>query len=102
MGWKEAAEPVLTRMPTVRRPTSHVPFKRKLLWSGGVLMLYFFLTNIVLWGLPRGGEGADAFGQFTGLGVTRRERDNSEPIGETTYVRAGPMLGRLVAFEAGD
>jgi preprotein translocase subunit SecY len=64
MGWKEAAEPVLTRMPTVRRPTSHVPFKRKLLWSGGVLMLYFFLTNIVLWGLPRGGEGADAFGQF--------------------------------------
>ncbi len=64
MGWKEAAEPVLTRMPVVRRPRSHVPFKRKLLWSGGILMLYFFLTNIVLWGVPREGEGADVFGQF--------------------------------------
>ena len=64
MGWKEAAEPVLTRMPVVRRPRSHVPFNRKLLWSGGILMLYFFLTNIVLWGVPRGSEGADVFGQF--------------------------------------
>ncbi|ELY43804.1 preprotein translocase subunit SecY, partial [Natronorubrum bangense JCM 10635] len=50
MGWKEAAEPVLTRMPAVRRPEGHVPFKRKLAWTAGILVLYFFLTNISLLG----------------------------------------------------
>ena len=61
MGWKEAAEPVLTRIPAVQRPTGHVPFRRKLAWTGGILVLYFFLTNVNLWGLA-GGE--DLFGQF--------------------------------------
>ncbi|MFP8888671.1 preprotein translocase subunit SecY [Natrialbaceae archaeon A-CW2] len=63
MGWKEAAEPVLTRMPTVTRPDGHVPFKKKLGWTAGILVLYFFLTNITLLGIhPQGGE--DLFGQF--------------------------------------
>ena len=66
MGWKEAAEPLLTRMPTVERPEGHVPFKRKLMWTGGVLVLYFFLTSVPLWGLPAGG-GQDLFGQFRAI-----------------------------------
>ncbi|MCU4924730.1 preprotein translocase subunit SecY [Halobacteria archaeon AArc-dxtr1] len=61
MGWKEAAEPVLTRMPAVKRPEGHVPFKRKLAWTAGILVLYFFLTNIDLLGAA-GGE--DLFGNF--------------------------------------
>jgi len=65
MGWKEAAEPVLTRMPTVRRPEGHVPFKRKLAWTAGILMLYFFLTNISLLGMA--GEGTDLFGEFRAI-----------------------------------
>ncbi|MFP4530376.1 MAG: preprotein translocase subunit SecY, partial [Halodesulfurarchaeum sp.] len=65
MGWKEAAEPYLTRMPSVRRPTGHVPFKRKLAWTGAVLVLYFFLTNVYLFGVAGGGE--DLFGQFRSL-----------------------------------
>jgi preprotein translocase subunit SecY len=64
MGWKETAEPVLTRMPAVARPEGHVPFRRKLGWTAGVLVLYFFLTNVFLYGLPDGGAGSDAFGQF--------------------------------------
>ena len=65
MSWKEAAEPVLTRMPVVARPEGHVPFKRKLLWTAGVLGIYFFLTNIALFGL---GEGSsDLFGQFRSI-----------------------------------
>ena len=64
MGWKETAEPVLTRMPVVARPEGHVPFRRKLGWTAGVLVLYFFLTNVFLYGLPSGGAGSDAFGQF--------------------------------------
>ncbi|WP_049927317.1 preprotein translocase subunit SecY [Halopiger goleimassiliensis] len=63
MGWKEVAEPVLTRMPAVQRPQKHVPFKRKLAWTAGILMLYFFLTNIALLGMEAGG-GEDLFNQF--------------------------------------
>ncbi|MFC6835187.1 preprotein translocase subunit SecY [Halomarina ordinaria] len=62
MSWKETAAPVLTRMPTVSRPEGHVPFRRKLTWTAGVLVLYFFLTNVLIWGLQ--GSGTDAFGQF--------------------------------------
>ncbi|MFC7201680.1 preprotein translocase subunit SecY [Halospeciosus flavus] len=65
MGWKEAAAPVLTRMPAVQRPEGHVPFKRKLAWTAGILVLYFFLTNVQLWGLAGGGD--DLFGQFRAL-----------------------------------
>lgn len=64
MSWKEAAEPVLTRMPSVRRPEGHVPFKRKLAWTAGVLVLYFFLTNVFLYGAD---QGNDLFGQFRSL-----------------------------------
>jgi preprotein translocase subunit SecY len=66
MGWKEAAEPVLTRMPSVERPEGHVPFKRKLGWTAGVLVLYFFLTNVQLWGLATGG-GGDIYQQFRSI-----------------------------------
>ncbi|SEW08606.1 preprotein translocase subunit SecY [Natrinema salifodinae] len=66
MGWKEAAEPVLTRMPAVRRPEGHVPFKRKLMWTAGILMLYFFLTNITLLGMQSGGAN-DLFGEFRAI-----------------------------------
>ncbi len=65
MGWKETAEPVLTRMPTVQRPERHVPFKRKLGWTAAVLVVYFFMTNIALYGL--GGNASDIFGQFRSI-----------------------------------
>jgi preprotein translocase subunit SecY len=51
-------------MPSVRRPEGHVPFKRKLGWTAGVLVLYFFLTNIFLYGAN---ESADVFGQFRSI-----------------------------------
>ncbi|MFC6613769.1 preprotein translocase subunit SecY [Halopenitus salinus] len=66
MSWKDAAEPVLTRMPAVRRPEGHVPFKRKLAWTGAILMVYFFLTNINPFGLAAG-QGSDFFGQFRSI-----------------------------------
>jgi len=67
MSWKDTAEPVLTRIPGVARPEGHVPFRRKLGWTAGVLVLYFFLTNVFLFGLPSGGTGSDAFGQFRSI-----------------------------------
>jgi len=63
MSWKEVAEPVLTRMPVVERPTGHVPFKRKLMWTAGILIVYFFLTNINPFGLNVS-QSSDFFGQF--------------------------------------
>ncbi|QHS16250.1 preprotein translocase subunit SecY [haloarchaeon 3A1-DGR] len=66
MSWKDAAEPVLTRMPTVRRPEGHVPFKRKLAWTAAILMVYFFLTNINPFGLMAG-QSSDFFGQFRSI-----------------------------------
>jgi preprotein translocase subunit SecY len=67
MSWKDTAEPVLTRMPSVRRPEGHVPFKRKLTWTAGILVLYFFLTNVFLFGLPQGSTGSEVFGQFRSI-----------------------------------
>ena len=67
MGWKESAEPVLGRMPGINRPEGHVAFKRKLTWTAGVLIVYFFLTNIFLWGLPAGEAGEDIFGGFRSI-----------------------------------
>ena len=66
MGWKETAEPVLTRMPSVARPEGHVPFRRKLGWTAGVLVLYFFLTNVQLFGLDAGTQ-SDLFGRFRSI-----------------------------------
>ncbi len=66
MSWKETAEPVLTRMPTVERPEGHVPFKRKLAWTAGVLVMYFFLANVGLWGLGTA-QGGDFYGQFRSI-----------------------------------
>ncbi|PSP27396.1 preprotein translocase subunit SecY [Halobacteriales archaeon QH_2_65_14] len=65
MSWKDTAEPVLTRMPSVRRPDGHVPFKRKLGWTAGILVLYFFLTNVLLFGVGSG--SSDIFGQFRSI-----------------------------------
>jgi preprotein translocase subunit SecY len=64
MSWKDTAEPVLVRMPAVRRPEGHVPFKRKLAWTAGVLVLYFFLTNVMLFGLDLSRDSA-VFGRFS-------------------------------------
>jgi preprotein translocase subunit SecY len=64
MSWKDTAEPVLTRLPSIRRPEGHVPFKRKLGWTAGILILYFFLTNVMLFGV---GTSNDVFGRFRSI-----------------------------------
>ena len=51
-------------MPGITRPEGHVPFKRKLAWTAGVLIVYFFLTNVALMGA---GEGEDIFGGFRSI-----------------------------------
>ena len=64
MSWKDTAEPVLTRLPAIRRPEGHVPFRRKLGWTAGILVLYFFLTNVMLFGV---GDSTEVFGRFRSI-----------------------------------
>ena len=44
-------EPLLAAMPAVKSSEGHVHFKNKLMWTIAVLILYFVLTNIPVWGL---------------------------------------------------
>ncbi len=49
----ESIAPLLKRLPAVSRPEGHVHFKKKLGWTLGILVLYFALANIPLFGLDK-------------------------------------------------
>ena len=46
-------KPITTRMPAVAQPKGHVHFRTKLFWTLGVLLMYFLLTNIYLFGVDQ-------------------------------------------------
>jgi preprotein translocase subunit SecY len=46
-------KPLTTRMPAVAQPKGHVHFRTKMLWTVGILLLYFLLTNIYLFGVDQ-------------------------------------------------
>ncbi|BAI62316.1 protein transport protein SEC61 subunit alpha homolog [Methanocella paludicola SANAE] len=51
MGLKDRIEPFLRRLPAVKRPEKHVHFRRKLMWTVAILILYFVLSNIAVFGM---------------------------------------------------
>jgi len=55
-------QPYFEKIPSVERPKRHVPFKEKFGWTVAVLLLYFVLTNVPVFGLdPR---SIDIFAQY--------------------------------------
>ena len=46
-------KPVTSRMPAVAKPVGHVHFRTKLFWLVIILLLYFLLTNIFLYGVDQ-------------------------------------------------
>jgi preprotein translocase subunit SecY len=46
-------KPITTRMPAVTQPKGHVHFRTKMFWTIGILLLYFLLTNIYLFGVDQ-------------------------------------------------
>ncbi|HOD85754.1 MAG TPA: preprotein translocase subunit SecY [Methanoculleus sp.] len=58
-------EPILAAMPAVRNPEGHVHFKNKLMWTVAILLLYFTLTNIDIFGLSP--QSQDLFGMYRAL-----------------------------------
>ena len=59
---KEILQPIFSLLPQVRSPTYRVPFKEKLKWTGVILILYFILSQVALFGLS-----ATAVDQFASL-----------------------------------
>jgi len=57
-----AIEPFVRRLPAVQRPEGHVHFKKKLSWTVGILILYFALSNVPLFGLSP--ASIDLFGMY--------------------------------------
>ena len=68
--FRDMISPVLSRFPMVERPAFHVHFKRKLAWTIGILLLYFALCNIPLFGLGPG--SMDMFGRWRALFAGKR------------------------------
>ncbi|HDM36187.1 MAG TPA: preprotein translocase subunit SecY [Candidatus Syntrophoarchaeum butanivorans] len=60
--FKDRIAPILKRFPAIERPAVHVHFKRKLGWTISVLILYFVLSNIPLFGLSP--DSIDLFAQY--------------------------------------
>ncbi|HQD25225.1 MAG TPA: preprotein translocase subunit SecY [Methanoculleus thermophilus] len=58
-------EPILAAMPAVKGPEGHVHFKNKLMWTLAILLLYFTLTNIDIFGLSP--QSQDIFGLWRAL-----------------------------------
>ena len=44
-------KPLIERWPAVRKPEGHVNFRTKILWTIFCLILYFILTNVIIFGL---------------------------------------------------
>ncbi len=55
-------QPYFEKIPTVERPKRHVPFKEKFAWTVGILLLYFILTNVPVFGLSP--HSIDIFAQY--------------------------------------
>lgn len=60
-----ALQPYFERIPSVARPTGHVPFNQKLTWTLAVLLLYFVLSNVPVFGLDP--SSIDIFEQYRAL-----------------------------------
>ncbi|MCK5559418.1 MAG: preprotein translocase subunit SecY [Thermoplasmata archaeon] len=56
-------KPVTDRLPAVTRPEGHVHFRTKMMWVVLILVLYFALTNIYLYGLDQT-QTVDLFAGF--------------------------------------
>jgi preprotein translocase subunit SecY len=57
-----ALKPIIERWPAVTKPDGHVNFRTKIMWTLLCLILYFILTNVIIFGLS--GTTVDLFAQY--------------------------------------
>ncbi len=58
-------KPIIGRMPTIKKPDGHVHFRTKMTWTLTILVIYFAMTNVAIYGL--GGETIDLFSQYRAI-----------------------------------
>ena len=56
-------KPIGDRLPAVKRPEGHVHFRTKIMWVAVILILYFVMSNVYIWGLDQSGS-LDMFAQY--------------------------------------
>lgn len=56
-------KPLVDRMPAIKKPEGHVHFRRKMIWVGLILVVYFAMTNVTVYGLDPA-KTMDLFAQF--------------------------------------
>jgi len=59
-------KPLTDRLPAVTRPEGHVHFRTKMMWIVLIVVLYFAMTNIMIYGLSTTG-GVDLFAQYRAI-----------------------------------
>jgi len=59
-------KPITDRLPAVTRPEGHVHFRTKMMWVILILVLYFALTNVFLYGLDQT-QTVDLFAGFRAI-----------------------------------
>jgi preprotein translocase subunit SecY len=59
-------KPIIERFPAIKRPEGHVHFRTKMMWTLGILVFYFIMTNVFIYGLDVE-ESLDIFSQFRAI-----------------------------------
>ncbi|WP_410509013.1 preprotein translocase subunit SecY [Methanosarcina hadiensis] len=62
MTLRDTLEPFFNKLPAVASPEKHVHFKDKLWWTLGILLLYFALANVPLFGMSQ--DSVDLFESY--------------------------------------
>jgi preprotein translocase subunit SecY len=59
-------ENLTAKLPAIKKAKGHVPFKYKLMWTAIVVLIYFALTNIYIYGLNTS-KTVDVFASFRAI-----------------------------------
>jgi preprotein translocase subunit SecY len=59
-------KPLTDRLPAVKKPEGHVHFKSKMLWTLLVLIVYFIMTNVFIYGLSQE-DTLDLFSEYRAI-----------------------------------
>ncbi len=82
-------KPLVDRMPMVKKPDGHVHFKHKIMYTILILLIYFVMTNIVIYGLDAE-RTLDLFEQFRA--IFAGESGSFVHLGITPIVNASIMM----------
>jgi preprotein translocase subunit SecY len=59
-------KPITDRLPAVKKPEGHVAFKTKMMWTLLVLIVYFVMTNVFIYGLSKE-DTLDLFSEYRAI-----------------------------------